>query len=1259
LRPPSGWRRVPPPESSRDRPRGAGRATPRFLDGGGGLGALTRAKDWSATPLGPPEGWPRPVKTAVSLCLNSRFPILLWLGPELRIVYNDAYVPFLGPAKHPAMLGAPGREAWGEIWPAIGPMLDEARAGRATWVEDLGFFFARRLPREEVYVTFSYGPILGDDGRTVEGVFCVCTETTERVVGERRLSTLRGIGLRTSEQRTVEAACRDAAGVLDADPADIPFAAIYLLDEDGRTARRAAGTRLPDDPAMTPAVHPLAEDAGQAPWPLAEAARTRRAVEVPDLRDRVGAFPAGRWPDSVETALVLPLAAASQQALAGFLIAGVNPRRVLDAGYRGFLGLVAEHVATRIADARAFEGERRRAEALAELDRAKTVFFSNISHEFRTPLTLMLGPLEELLSRFGGALPRDCRSLATVAHRNGLRLLRLVNSLLDFSRIEAGRAEASYEPTDLAAFTAELASSFRSACERAGLRLDVACRSLPEPVYVDRDMWEKVVLNLLSNAFKFTFEGGIAVRLAATAAGAELRVSDTGVGVPEAELPRLFERFHRVEGQRGRSFEGSGIGLAFVHELVRLHGGSIRVSSEAGRGTTFAVVLPFGTAHLPAERLGGPRTRTPVSARAAAFAEEALHWLSGNRRAADAAVPRQDGEGEPDSAPPGTRPLVLVADDNADMRDYVTRLLSSRWEVEAVPDGETALAAARRRRPALVLSDVMMPGLGGLGLLAALRREPGLADVPVVLLSARAGEEARVEGLDARADDYLTKPFAARELLARVASHIALARLRREAAERVRRSEARLQAAVDLVGLSPYSWDPATGALEWDARLRAMWGLPSDAHVDEDVFRAGLHPDDRPRVEAAIAACLDPAGDGVYALEYRVVGIGDGVERWVSTYGRALFEKGRSVGFVGAALDITARKRAEERLRESEERFRRFAEHSAAVLWIVDADTERVDYLSPAYGQIWGGPPGAMLRQRWTRWLETVHPDDRERVAGAMGRVLAGEAGVHEYRIVRPDGAVRWIRGTFFPIRDGAGRVVQAAGIAQDVTAHESSLVYLVDGTEAPRRDFALPLRGAGYDVKAFASPEAFLEVAPALTAGCVLLDARAPGTSGLAVPRELKARGIGLPVIVIGERRGSVELAVAAMKAGAADYLETPCEPEALLAAVGSALADIRAAVDRDAAAGLARARIAGMSARERAVLGGLLAGGTNKTIARDLGISPRTVEFHRTHVMERLGARTLPEAVLIAAAGLRPPRAPDLPAGPGRPAGDATAGA
>ena len=413
---------------------------PGFLAGGGELGALVRAKDWSATPLGPPGAWSRSVTAAVSLCLNSRFPMVLLLGPELRLVYNDAYAPFLGGAKHPAALGAPAREAWAEIWETIGPLLDEALAGEATWAEDLQLFFDRRLPREEVYFTFSYSPILGEDGATVEGVFCACTETTGRVVGERRLSTLRGLGLRTSEQHTAEAACRDAAGVLDGNPWDIPFAAIYLNGEDSRTARLVAGTRLPDDPSAFPAAL-SGDDAGSQPWPFGEAARTRKAVEVPDLPDRVGVFAAPLWPDPVQTALVIPVP--DHGTSEGFLVVGTSPRQILDADYRAFLGLAAEQIAATVAEVRAFEGERRRAEALAELDRAKTAFFSNVSHEFRTPLTLMLGPLEQLVGKPEGELPPDGRALAAVAHRNGLRLLKLVNTLLDFSRIEAGRAQAS------------------------------------------------------------------------------------------------------------------------------------------------------------------------------------------------------------------------------------------------------------------------------------------------------------------------------------------------------------------------------------------------------------------------------------------------------------------------------------------------------------------------------------------------------------------------------------------------------------------------------------------------------------------------------------------------------------------------------------------------------------------------------------------------------------------------------------------------
>ncbi len=309
------------------------------------------------------------------------------------------------------------------------------------------------------------------------------------------------------------------------------------------------------------------------------------------------------------------------------LVAGVSPARKLDVEYLTFYDLVAGQIATAIQNARAAEEERQRLEALAEIDRAKTTFFSNVSHEFRTPLTLMLGPVEDLLANSHIGLSPAAKSQLELVNRNGSRLLRLVNTLLDFSRIEAGRMQALYQPTDLSAFTVELASVFQSATDRAGLRLNINCRKISEPVFVDRGMWEKVVLNLISNAFKFTFEGEISVTLHQVGSDAELRVRDTGVGISTAELPRLFDRFHRIENTRSRTHEGSGIGLALVQELVKLHGGTVRVQSSPGRGSTFIVNLPLGSAHLPAERIGGSRSTVSTAVGAAPFVEEALRWL--------------------------------------------------------------------------------------------------------------------------------------------------------------------------------------------------------------------------------------------------------------------------------------------------------------------------------------------------------------------------------------------------------------------------------------------------------------------------------------------------------------------------------------------------------------------------------------------------------------------------------------------------------
>jgi signal transduction histidine kinase len=364
------------------------------------------------------------------------------------------------------------------------------------------------------------------------------------------------------------------------------------------------------------------------------------------------------------------------------------------------------------------------------------------------------------------------RALETV-YRNELRLLKLVNSLLEFSRIEAGRSRATYQAADLSALTADLASTFRSAIERGGLRFEVDCPPLPEPAFVDPEMWEKIVLNLLSNAFKFTLEGSVRVGLRAVDGQAVLTVEDSGVGIPVDELPRVFERFHRIEGSRSRTHEGSGIGLALVQDLVRLHGGTIDVASRPDHGATFTVRLPLGSAHLDPDRIGLPAGAVPERSSTQAFVAEAERWLDGGAPPDEEPKP---GIGAGDVAV--ARGRIVLADDNADMRDYLRRLLGGRWGVEAVRTGREALDAVCRERADLVITDVMMPDMDGFALLSALKADDRTRDIPVMMLSARAGEEMRLEGLQAGADDYLVKPFSARELLARVEMQLLRASMR-------------------------------------------------------------------------------------------------------------------------------------------------------------------------------------------------------------------------------------------------------------------------------------------------------------------------------------------------------------------------------------------------------------------------------------------------------------------------------------------------
>lgn len=752
-------------------------ATPAAVFATGGEVGFDHARvDWAGSPLGPPQGWPQSLQTAVSILLSSRFPMWMAWGPELTFFCNDAYRRDTLGRKYPWALGRPAREVWAEIWDDIGPRIERVLStGEATWDTALLLFLERSGYPEESYHTFSYSPLRDDDGRVV-GMLCVVSEDTIRVVSERRMATLRDLGSDPSVVSTESEILAFTASQLGQNLSDLPFTLTYLFDDHG-AAHLAATSGMPAGHAAAPPT--LAAD-GTGLWPV-EAPAGGESVLLELAGDAYPALPTGDWRDPPTQALVVPLSPQGD-APSGFLVAGLNRYRPLDEVYRGFVTLVAGHIAAGIGLARSYHAQQRRAEELAELDRAKTAFFSNISHEFRTPLTLILDPVAEL--RRTESLGQEVRDELDMVWRNGLRLTKLVNTLLDFSRIEAGRTQARYEAVDLGALTADLASVFRSAIERAGLTFEVHCDSIADPVYIDQDMWEKVIFNLLSNALKFTFTGGISVRVHREAAEAVVAVADTGTGVPAEEMSRLFERFHRIENARARSNEGSGIGLALVKELVQLHGGTITADSAQRQGTTFTIRLPIGATQLHSGVIAPPSGDRRAIGGADAYVEEALRWLPAGRAGSDPT-------GRQKYSPPGlsvTPPVgatgpgalrVLIADDNADMRDYLSRLLrSDGYQVETVADGYEALDAIRAGMPDIVVSDVMMPRLDGLGLVAALRADRRTAAVPVLLLSARAGQEESISGLRAGADDYLVKPFAAAELLARVRANVELARLR-------------------------------------------------------------------------------------------------------------------------------------------------------------------------------------------------------------------------------------------------------------------------------------------------------------------------------------------------------------------------------------------------------------------------------------------------------------------------------------------------
>ena len=881
-----------------------------IIPGGGLMGKLIRSYDWSPTSVGAIEGWSHSLKTAVSIMLNSRYPMFIWWGEESLNFYNDTYTPILG-ARHPTALGQPASQIWTDVWDTVSYQVEGVlQSGQAFWNEASMFVLERNGYLEETYFTFSYSPIFDDAGQ-VSGLLGVITEDTLRVLNDRRIKTLRELAAETLNAKTVKDAGEMAVRVLGNNPHDLPFALLYMVDETD-TARLVATTGLDKGLSVSPLTIKLEKEDDL--WSLNRALQSGKSQIIQLSESKYGQMPGGAWSEPSQLAVVLPLIT-SEQTVNGFLIVGVSPYREFDDNYQGFFDLVAGQITTAIANARAYEAEKQRAEALAELDRAKTAFFSNVSHEFRTPLTLMLGPLEDALFDTQAPLPPQQQQRIEVVQRNGLRLLKLVNTLLDFSRIEAGRVQAAYQPTDLATLTTELASVFRSAIEQASLELVVDCPALPEAVYVDREMWEKIVFNLISNAFKFTLEGKITVRLRWHHT-VELTVEDTGVGIPPAELPRLFDRFYRVKDSQGRSFEGSGIGLSLVRELVELHQGTIEVMSILDKGSRFTVAIPTGSAHLPSDRIltkfdgthysdtssesvpsqrreppqrnfalnENPTDLDLASFNANPYVQEALSLLPNS----SSSEIQPQVANIPAYCSPNLSAHILLADDNADMRDYLKRLLGCCYQVETVADGVAALDAVRTNPPDLILSDVMMPGMDGFELLRSLRSDPETQEIPIILLSARAGEESRIEGLEAGADDYLIKPFSARELLARIEATLKLAELRKTARRlrsQTETAEANLQNVLSSLRDGFYILDRNWNFVYINNRGLEIIDMKREAVVNRciwELFTDAVDSDYYHRVHQAMAARITSKFDFYYPafdrwFEHRVYPVPEGV----------------------------------------------------------------------------------------------------------------------------------------------------------------------------------------------------------------------------------------------------------------------------------------------------------------------------------------------------------------------------------------------
>jgi PAS domain S-box-containing protein len=983
-----------------------------FIEGGGATGDLIRSIDWSKTSIGPTENWPQSLKTSVTTALNTRFPILIWWGDDLTLIYNDAYTPIFA-GKHPNAMGKAGLSlfGWGEeeVKQVIEPMLRGVmKTGKPTWSEDQLLILERNGYTEEAYFTWSYSPIMVEDGG-VGGVLTIVTETTDRVIAQRRMNILRDLGEKTLEAKTLKEAYKNVSDVLDAHPLDLPFFLFYSL-EDGKAELTLAGrsSRYVDH-LCCPEVLSI-ESQETKSWPAYKVFASAKEVVLTNLEQNIGKIPSISWPENVNTAFITRIIGAGQKLPYGILITGISPRLEFDNECKSFLRLLTDQIATAIANVRTIEEERKRAEALAEIDRAKTIFFSNISHEFRTPLTLMLSPLEEVIKSSAVLTEQDQEHLLT-AHRNTLRLQKLVNTLLDFSRIEAGRFDVKLQKVDLVKFTIDLASSFRSAIEHAGIAYHVNVEPISLHVSIDIDMWEKIVLNLISNAFKYTERGKIGITMKLLDQTIEFEVRDTGVGISKDDQLKIFERFYRVNNVQGRSQEGTGIGLSMVKELVNLLDGELTVDSEPGKGSVFKVTLPIRESAESSIDLALHENGKEYFQQA--FIKEATSWNT---------------ESTPLTHPSNlVKPKVLVADDNSDMRQYITRLLKEDFEVLLANNGDDALEIAKTSLPDLVLSDIMMPKLDGFGLLKKLKAGLSTKNIPIIFLSARAGEEARVEGIQAGADDYLVKPFSAKELIARVTNQILNASTRRKTEKEFFNLFLQAPAHINLFRghehvveffhplAQQFIGRDITGMKVREA-LPELHGQGYFELLDE-VYRTGKTIS-LPQSKAVLSkdnGLLQEFFFNITYLPFRGI---DGVIQGVLQF----------------AFDVTEQAQSVLKLKESEERFRVLANSIPLFVWIADTSGQ-VEFMSDQ----WTHYSGMSTEDGKTLFSSLMHEEDVENVRARWRESFRDKKPWKvEFRLKNVNsGEYRWFFGHTVPLNDDEGNVIKWIGSASDIQAQK------------------------------------------------------------------------------------------------------------------------------------------------------------------------------------------------------------------------------